>query len=343
MSKTIYYLGAGASYVKRDEQGAIIEGVPVVAEIPMEFAAFRKYIADTEIPTGYIQFQGIYQMTPEDVIREKQAMLADIDDLQNGIQEHATIDTYARKLYLTRRFNDFKKLKDVLCSFFVWTQLEHKVDGRYDTFLANVLEENTLLLPQDISIISWNYDSQIEKAYKAYGYNQGLIVYEKNIQGEWPPILKSGRVFKINGSATFYDMSVIDIIKESENETAAALQLIIFYNMSKADTSSLGFQLTTHLSFAWEDSHNQQNLIETINTTVNDAQQVVVIGYSFPFFNRNTDRYIFSQMPQLRKVYIQDKNPDAVKQSIEAVFPVGNKIQIIPISDCTQFYLPSEL
>lgn len=343
MSKTIYYLGAGASYGKRDEQGAIIEGVPVVAEIPMEFAAFRKYIADTEIPTGYIQFQGKYQMTPEDVIREKQAMLADIDDLQNGIQEHATIDTYARKLYLTRRFNDFKKLKDVLCSFFVWTQLEHKVDGRYDTFLANVLEENTLLLPQDISIISWNYDSQIEKAYKAYGYNQGLIVYEKNIQGEWPPILKSGRVFKINGSATFYDMSVIDRIKESENETAAALQLILFYNTSRADTSSLGFQLRTHLSFAWEDSQNQQNLIDTINATVGDAQQVVVIGYSFPFFNRKTDRYIFSQMPHLRKVYIQDKNPDTVKQSIEAVFPVGTKIQIIPISDCTQFYLPSEL
>ncbi len=117
MSKTIYYIGAGASFGKRDENGTIIEGVPVVAEIPMEFAAFRKFIADAEIPTGYIQFQDFYQTTPEDVMREKQMMLTDIDDLQKGIQEHATIDTYARKLYLTRRFNDLNKANHLLISF----------------------------------------------------------------------------------------------------------------------------------------------------------------------------------------------------------------------------------
>ena len=28
MSKTIYYIGAGASYGKRDKDGAILEGIP---------------------------------------------------------------------------------------------------------------------------------------------------------------------------------------------------------------------------------------------------------------------------------------------------------------------------
>lgn len=70
---------------------------------------------------------------------------------------------------------------------------------------------------------------------------------------------------------------------------------------------------------------------------------MVVIGYSFPYFNREIDRNIFKVMPYLKKVYIQDKNPNAVMQSIEAAIPAGLKIQIIPIHDCTQFYLPAEL
>ena len=44
MSKTVYYLGAGASYGKRGENEKIIEGLPVVAEISEQFALFRSYI-----------------------------------------------------------------------------------------------------------------------------------------------------------------------------------------------------------------------------------------------------------------------------------------------------------
>ena len=111
MSKTIYYIGAGASFGKRDENGAIMEGVPVVAEIPKEFAAFRKFITDAEIPNGEILIPGFCVTDAETVDRYKRTMLSDIDDLQRGIEEHATIDTYARKLYLTRQTSEFRKLK----------------------------------------------------------------------------------------------------------------------------------------------------------------------------------------------------------------------------------------
>lgn len=67
-----------------------------------------------------------------------------------------------------------------------------------------------------------------------------------------------------------------------------------------------------------------------------------MIGYSFPFFNRETDRNILNRMPKLKTVYIQDKNPSAVKQAIEAVLP-DREVNIIPIDNCDQFYLPKEL
>lgn len=63
-------------------------------------------------------------------------MLYDIDLLIKGIQEHATIDTYVRKLYLTCEEREFKKLKAVLFAFFVWAQLVYKPDGRYETFFG---------------------------------------------------------------------------------------------------------------------------------------------------------------------------------------------------------------
>lgn len=342
MSKTIYYIGAGASYGKRDANGNVIEGIPIVSEIAKEFAAFREYIANAEIPQGDISFQNIYVSGPDSVNLNKQSLLSEIDSLIDGIKGHTTIDTYARKLYLTKNTRMFGILKDVLCAFFVWAQLDRNPDSRYDTFLANVLEMGTLVLPKDISIISWNYDSQIEMAYKSYQPSKLLPVYEKNIQGEWPPLYDYGRIFKVNGSATFVDTSVVPLIKDYK-KTSPAVQLIMFYDNLKADTTEMGFQLTTHLSFAWEASPNVSKMGEAIKATTADTEQMVVVGYSFPFFNRETDREIFRNMNSLKKVYIQDPNPKAVRLSLEAVLPDNSSVDIVELSDCTQFYLPKEL
>lgn len=343
MSKTIYYLGAGASYGKRDKDKKIIEGVPLVAEIPEQFALFRDYIATAAIP-GYNEFvfQQTYRTSASKIDSARRDMLYDIDKLINGVQEHATIDTYARKLYLTGREGEFKKLKSILCAFFLWAQLIYKPDGRYDTFLANVLVEGSLELPNDISIISWNYDSQIETTFKSYDSNKRLPVFEKNVQGEWPQLTNNGRIIKINGSATFEDKSTLRYIEEDTENMPAALQVIEFYHDSQVDTSEMGLDFNTHLSFAWENSTNNEKIKDTLSKTIENTEIVVVIGYSFPFFNRVTDRYIFGGMLKLKKVYIQDKNPSAVKQAIEAVLP-DREVNIIPIDNCDQFYLPKEL
>jgi len=344
MSRTKYYLGAGASYGRRDEDKKIIDGIPVVSEIPEQFALFRAYIETAVIPSDCeMVFQNTYRLPASNIESERRDMLYDIDQLIKGIQEHATIDTYARKLYLTGRACEFKKLKSVLCAFFVWAQLVYKPDGRYDTFLANVLEEGNLMLPKDISIVSWNYDSQIENAYKAYNHNSKLPLFEKNIQGEWPQQPNHGVIIKINGSATFEDKSTIQYIKDDEKNMPAALQIIEFYHDSQVDTSGIGLDFKTHLSFAWEKSTNNEKIKSTLTQTTNDTEIVVVIGYSFPFFNRVTDRAIFSGMPNLKKVYVQDINPDAVIQAIHAVLPSDRIVNIEPIKNCGQFYLPVKL
>jgi len=315
-----------------------------VAEIPEQFALFRSFIENAEVPTdGEMVFQHSYRQSASNIESERRDMLYDIDQLIKGIQEHTTIDTYARKLYLTGRIHEFQKLKSVLCAFFVWTQLEYKPDGRYDTFLANVLEEGRLSLPKDISIISWNYDGQMETAYKAYNPSGRLVIFEKNIQGEWPQMPNNGVVIKINGSATFEDKSTLRYIEEDAENMPVALQVIEFYHDSQVDVSQMGLDLKTHLSFAWENSSNKGMMDDTIAKTTEDTEYVVVIGYSFPFFNRTTDKAIFCGMKNLKKVYVQDIHADAVVQSIRAVLPSERKIVIEAIRDCGQFYLPVEL
>ena len=199
------------------------------------------------------------------------------------------------------------------------------------------------MLPKDISIVSWNYDSQIENAYRAYNPDGKLTLFEKNIQGEWPQQPNHGVIIKINGSATFEDKSTIQHIKDDEKNMPATLQVIEFYHDSQVDTSGIGLDFKTHLSFAWEDSPNNEKIQSTLTQTTNDTEIVVVIGYSFPFFNRVIDRAIFSGMPNLKKVYVQDINPDAVIQAIHAVLPSDRKVNIEPIRNCGQFYLPVEL
>jgi len=74
------------------------------------------------------------------------------------------------------------------------------------------------------------------------------------------------------------------------------------------------------LSFAWEDYERpEQNIINKVTTSTKDTEVLVVIGYSFPFFNREVDRKIIGEMKNLKKVYFQDKNPHNIKLRFQAI------------------------
>ena len=355
MSKIIYYIGAGASYGRKEarevldegtkkERLIVREGLPVVNEIAKCLLTFKEAVekAPIDVDRSYKFMNLNYQNNGSKIDRTRMRLLKDIDSLYNATNEHATIDTYAKKLFLTRQYNDFKLLKNVLSTFFVWAQLEGKPDQRYDTFLANVLQMSNLYLPKDISIISWNYDSQFEIVYRYYSPNDSLPIYDKTVDGRFPPLGDFGGIFKVNGSANFGDFNMIDFIK-SYLEVDPVIQLIEYYDHLNTETSGMGIQFCSHLSFAWETSDKQNQLMEAIKQTTADTESIVVIGYSFPYFNREVDRAIFANMPNLKTIYIQDPTPEAVEPSLRAVLPEDSQVKINPQKDCTQFFLPREL
>lgn len=355
MSKIIYYIGAGASYGNKnkrelldegteDERLLVHEGLPVVNEIAKSLVAFQESVRNVDIiASKSYTFMDKYKTIGTDVNCIRSRLLKDIKELHKAAKEHSTIDTYAKKLYLTKQVRQLEKLKNVLATFFIWIQLESKTDQRYDTFLANILQMDNLSLPLNISVISWNYDSQFELAYKNYS-NNNLPIYDKLGENSMQNNQNSGVIFKLNGSANFGDFNMVDyILNHRERDVHPLVQLIEYYGHLEADTTELGFDFHSHLSFAWESTKRQKEMITTINQITSDTEAVVVIGYSFPYFNREIDRAIFSKVPTLKTIYIQDPNPESVEPSLRAVLDENRNVKIEYQKDCTQFYLPREL
>ena len=140
-----------------------------------------------------------YKDSPGTVFISAQASLKDMYKpyLHQGFEKyrevveeavkHYTVDTYARKLWLQNKKIKLKTLKEFLCLFFAFeqssrsdklpniydkqseygvneTHIHTPLDYRYDVFMATLLDRD-MLLPENISIISWNYDYQLELAY----------------------------------------------------------------------------------------------------------------------------------------------------------------------------------
>lgn len=346
MSKILYLMGAGASIGKRDENGNVLEGLPVVSEIPKQLEKTIALVESTELKSKTVDFQGGNINLPQIKIQ----LLEDLNWLAKESSRHTTIDTFAKKLYLTENDSDYQRLKRALSAFFMIQEIVNKIDGRYDTFLANVLEnysDSGLDISHDITIVTWNYDSCFEISLSAYvgqfktPSDYGVAVFARNaglIKSELRRI-PAKRVYKINGSASFSLSYSLGNYCESDASTFPENRLKSILKLYSQENGCL-------LNFAW-DSYNQNHRDpdwSTLQDELNNTETVVVIGYTFPFFNRTVDRYMFSMMPNLTSIYYQDPNADNILGNMWSVLTENQKrIKIVPIKNVDQFYIPSEM
>lgn len=345
MSNVVYLLGAGASYGKRKQaihrtiSGAvspgkyyIIEGIPVVNEINQEIDRLIASLKEIE-PNYKVDGNFVGEF------------IKDLEWIKREAERHMTIDTLAKQLYLQENHTEFDRLKRVLSAFFIMMQVIYPADKRYDAFLANVLTYPGKRIPNDITILTWNYDSQIEIAYREY--NPTTTTTEehwKNVRNQlgiteshdWETA--NGKIYKLNGSAMLEYYGFFTRIGNpyALDKKDFVSKLSGMYRMSSTEC---------YLRFAWEIDVDCKYL-KDVFAQIQDAQVLVVIGYTFPYFNRNIDRALFNNMPNLRKIYIQDPMAERVSQNISPVlsdYQTESNIPIVLLKDVDQFYLPSEL
>ncbi len=378
-------MGAGASYGKREKDslgrdipGKITEGLPTVDEMPIRLRKVKEIFEQYTFNNDDI----IENENTNDSLTYRNCQRLLVDDFEWLIEnsgKHATIDTFAKKLFLTGKKEEYAKLKRLLSVYFKVEQLTTPPDSRYDSFLATVLQPNVkgqLRISEDISILTWNYDSQFEIAYMGY-LSDGL--YKENI--EFPsdlgidihshvsdfvkPISHQDdgkrQIFKLNGSAaihTEYSMayyypkyhSQLDNSYLKHNGQLDDGMIRAVLEIYAAPYYKNGEAKLSMLNFAWDSENEYEaktNYKERIESAICDAISLVVIGYSFPYFNRETDAFILSKMKNLEHIYIQDPHAGDIKESLinllRKIDSGLSKDKIILQTNVGQFFLPPEL
>ena len=260
-------------------------------------------------------------------------------------------------LLLQDKKSEFEHLEHLLAFYFIIEQILTAPDSRYDTFLANILQDKSQF-PYNIKVLSWNYDSQFEIAYHEYDKVHQLSIGSKLSEAYQP-----FDILKINGSATFKDETdwakhrkqlISKIPKEwkpydpfGDYDAVDMYSILLdevvdLYSWYVGEMNPLKPN-STNLSFAFDYNKPSDVLYRRAKEIVGVTDALVIIGYTFPFFNREIDRKILDNLNPDAEIYIQDMNPERVKQSFLAVCPSVKDHKIHLLKEVDQFFLPPQL
>lgn len=275
--------------------------------------------------------------------------------------KHYTVDTYAKKLWLVGDSEKLAVLKEFLNLYFlfeqdssktvyvkfpkydnerIWDDIGQTIDYRYDVFFATLLTKDegsgSLQLPENINVISWNYDNQFELAYKEFLKDiriekipSLLNIYPTSTNSELQN--DKSKIIKLNGSC------IVANIDRDKN-----IEEVSFYNqLTKLIDNK---PVSNNINFAWEGVVAQNESINQAIDILKTTSELVVIGYSFPNFNRDVDRKLFT-IKSFDKIYVQvpkEKEFNKIKGRILNM-TAQNYYQstIVHIDDEDQFYIPN--
>lgn len=272
-----------------------------------------------------------------------------LDWLATECENFGTIDTYAKYLYITDR-ERYELLKFTLSCYFPYEQITNgKLDKRYTVWLTSILDR--LVFPSNVKIVSWNYDFQLqltarklfEKNAESVAVSNGGVAKRSPAFIEYYPSI--GRdlpnynhlsLLHLNGIAGFYKNDDIHkhVFLNDMHDTVDRYKY--FEPLIQNDVYS-------RLNFAWEKETKAKNE-EILKIMLKDVSILVVIGYSFPFFNREMDSSIFEILQNqgnLKKIYFQDPVRDG--QFLRSQFELREGLKIEHIQETNALYIPYEM
>lgn len=328
MPKVTYILGAGASAGEKDAQGNRLRGVPTICEFTQECQSCIQWIStDTRLSRD----------TQEELTKTLQW-------LYDVCINFPTVDTYAKQLFATYQRNDYEFLKRALSLFLTICQLRYSRDLRYDGWIASLVD-NEGFFPDNLNVLSWNYDAQFEMAYRGYWaqYDLKVLWGKTNVLNKSNPCQPRDNdkfsFVKLNGTAFYHldteNSSFIDMLVYPQEGLSIEAA---FQNMLHPSDNVIN-----ELSYVWEDRLHHELFEQAIKDKVKDTEIVVTIGYSFPYVNRPMDKFIFASMPKLKRVYVQDLNAENVAEMVQGRLAGKDSVEVIPKKNLAQFYIPNEL
>ncbi len=267
-----------------------------------------------------------------------------------AIEQIIRIPSKKSKKYSFRKDNVDKRYSSFLAAI---TKKRYPISGKNPDGLSR--ENLNFGLSNQIKIISWNYDMQFEMALKS----MLLSTTVKHIKREFQILpnddskkevndveidKNSFAMVKLNGDASWCrttigipkgKFSIFDGIDNVKDNGYLLTDLLKAYDNAEIDRKVKGEEIilpVMSFNFAWENDPNFHHKypghkinLQTAASIAANTEILVVIGYSFPIFNREIDNELFSKMVKLKKVYIQDKQPEKIKSTMNNAFEVLQK------------------
>lgn len=288
--------------------------------------------------------------------QETNIFLTDLNDLIFELQKHVSIDTVAKKYFLVPGYErKLLKLKALLSCFFICEQLTNHYDQRYDTFLASFMAKNKddFEFDKNVRVVTWNYDTQFELAFNNYLLDGNFSVAQEKlntfpfIQNQNDMVFKQNRfgIVRLNGVAGFYldNDSWIRPVRHQFTEVdqeRILIDIIQVYNNFINET----YKISSVLSYSWERSTNKlsNDALEYAKQIFRGTDKLVIIGYSFPFFNRLVDNELMDTLNRVH-VYVQDPRANEIISILTERYPKKISFKNThPISENLQsFFIPS--
>jgi hypothetical protein len=349
--KITYLLGAGASYYSNPiwkEQGKSIYNIAqnILVDLKRDPSDFNE---------DFIS------------IKDNETLINFFDKLKYFGKlaiEYGSIDIYAKRLSIIGNDLELNDLKNCLSIYFdIWENFlstknflkrnsksdifgndgvyYEKIDKRYFALLSVLLNENNKYpkLDENISFLTWNYDLQLESTFESFlpqkspsmEYTNRYLNFMNRLDCD-----KRKEVIHLNGfrGNFIYD----DVIYETvEKKYLNSLEEYL-YKLSQNFNQFSKTDYSNTIKYSWEiDSNTKQNALNVMRET----NILVIIGYSFPAFNRKIDSELikeFEKKDEYKKVYYQD--PFGNLELINLLF--SNSSNVEHISNSSQFHIPHE-
>lgn len=363
-----YLLGAGAS----------AHALPVINELPSRLSLFKSLI---EQRCRYPNELDLYiEKFKPDIERFALLLISDIEWVLEELMSHSTIDTLAKRLYLiSSRHDDLIKLKKVLYIYFLFEQgyndsdirkgIRKEVpDKRYDSLIATYISPiiDKLEIPGNIKIVTWNYDIQFDIAFAKYLVDGSLDKVQEILQ-VLPSLSGQTNPFEYEKFAIIHLNGIINGLFEWQITNDFHIDLDdtdflknIFLSKLCVSYKQLQKENLSYLTYSWEDPEifpntiREKNNLKAISAEIFKKTDIlVVIGYSFPIFNRSVDKELMGNLRHnVKQIYIQDtkENVEDVKNifinsfSEEIGLVKGQLSNIISTVNYTnQFHIPPEM
>ncbi|MBL7702028.1 MAG: hypothetical protein JNM14_07240 [Ferruginibacter sp.] len=342
-----YILGAGASY----------ESVPLVKNFARRFMFFVKSMGEL------INHPDVSFPDSKNIKKLHSFSLG----LYKEISSHQSFDTFFKKLFHTQEYARINLYKKVLNIYFLWESAtiqngnasendinekqegdfikKSKIDKRYDALVAGLLvPKKGIIQPYcKVNFLTWNYDLNLLMSLKNY------LAPNNTIGGFLSSIDKGGGVWKYKEDFTIINMNGYFYRSEINNLTTITnvqINELIFSIIKEDYFDDMVIDHDSNLlKFAWE---SENKLIPIAKLVIDGSSNIVIIGYTFPLYNRLVDlSYLEQSIISHKKIFIQDPNGDIIRQNLIDYYQLkDNQIlekNLKSIKDCDSFYIPSDV